>query len=95
MGVGGRLTHYLTTWIAHGLGDWLMDMLQNGYRFPFEERPPLTREPLVLSGYNNDEKDSALRLVISELLAKNAITRVQNPLSLGFYSHLFLVPKPD
>ena len=57
VGLGGRLTHYLTTWIAHGLGDWLMDMLQSGYCLPFEERPPLTREPSVLSGYNNAEKD--------------------------------------
>ena len=45
MGVGGRLMHYLKTWIAHGLGDWLTDMLRHGYRLPFQERPPLTRRP--------------------------------------------------
>ena len=70
MGMGGRLTHYLVTWIAHGLGDWLMDMLLNGYRLPFEEHPPLTRNPSVLSGYYNAEKNLALRLVIQELLTK-------------------------
>ena len=94
-GVGGRLTHYLKTWIAHGLGDWLTDMLRHGYRLPFQERPPLTRQPSVGSGYNNADKDSALRLVITELLSKNAITRVQDSLSLGFYSRLFLVPNPE
>ena len=70
MGVGGRLTHYLKTWIAHGLGDWLTDMLRHGYRLPFRERPPLTRRPSVGSGYNNADKDSALRLVITKLLLK-------------------------
>ena len=31
---------------------------------------------------------------IQSLLSKNAIERVENVKSLGFYSHLFLVPKP-
>ena len=33
-------------------------------------------------------------LCIQSLLSKNAIKRVENVKSLGFYSHLFLVPKP-
>ena len=39
-------------------------------------------------------KDQALATCIQSLLLKNAIERVENVKSLGFYSRLFLVPKP-
>ena len=38
--------------------------------------------------------DQALADCIQCLLSKNAIERVENVKSLGFYSHLFLVPRP-
>ena len=40
------------------------------------------------------QKDQALTTCIQSLLSKNAIERVENVKSLGFYSRLFLVPKP-
>ena len=39
-------------------------------------------------------KNHALAACIQSLLSKNAIERVENVKSLGFYSRLFLVPKP-
>ena len=39
-------------------------------------------------------KDQALANCIQSLLSKNTIERVENVKSLGFYSRLFLVPKP-
>ena len=39
-------------------------------------------------------KDQALASCIQSLLSKNTIERVENIKSLGFYSRLFLVPKP-
>ena len=39
-------------------------------------------------------KDQALATCIQSLLSKNAIESVENVKSLGFYSRLFLVPKP-
>ena len=39
-------------------------------------------------------KDQALATCIQSLLSKNVIERVENVKSLGFYSRLFLVPKP-
>ena len=39
-------------------------------------------------------KELALTSCIQSLLSKNAIERVENVKSLGFYSRLFLVPKP-
>ena len=48
----------------------------------------LVRAPLIQSGYK------ALTSCIQFLLSKNAIERVENIKSLGFYSRLFLVPEP-
>ena len=46
------------------------------------------------SGYKALQKELALTSCIQSLLSKNAIERVENVKSLGFYSCLFLVPKP-
>ena len=50
--------------------------------------------PLILSENKAQQKDQALATCIQSLLSKNAIERVENVKSLGFYSRLFLVPKP-
>ena len=54
----------------------------------------MVRFPLILSEYKAQQKDQALATCIQSLLSKNAIERVENVKSLGFYSRLFLVPKP-
>ena len=54
----------------------------------------LSRVPLILSGFKVHHKDLALASCIQSLLSKNAIERVENVKSLGFYNRLFLVPKP-
>ena len=48
----------------------------------------------IPSEYKARQKGQALATCIQSLLSKNAIERVENVKSLGFYSHLFLVPKP-
>ena len=40
------------------------------------------------------QEDQALATCMQSLLSKNAMERVENVKSLGFYSCLFLVPKP-
>ena len=60
---------------------------------PFISKPNLARVPLIHSGYKALQKDQALATCIKSLLSKNAIERVENVKSLGFYSHLFLVPQ--
>ena len=57
-------------------------------------KPNLIRFPLILSEYKAQQKDQALATCIQSLLSKNAIERVENVKSVGFYSRLFLVPKP-
>ena len=50
--------------------------------------------PLIQSGYKALQKEQALATCIQSLLSKNAIERVENVKTLGFYTLLFLVPKP-
>ena len=69
-------------------------MITNGYVLPFISKPSLVRFPLIQSEYKALQKDQALATCIQSLLSKNAIERVENVKSLGFYSRLFLVPRP-
>ena len=72
----------------------MLNIITNGYVLPFLSKPNLVRFPLILSEYKAQQKDQALATCIQSLLSKNAIERVENVKSLGFYSRLFLVPKP-
>ena len=62
---------------------------------PFISKPNLVRAPLSQSGYKALQTGQALASCVQSLPSKNAIERVENVKSLGFYSCLFLVPKPD
>ena len=72
----------------------MLNIITNGYVLPFISKPSLARFPLIQSEYKALQKDQALATCIQSLLSKNAIERVVNVKSLGFYSRLFLVPKP-
>ena len=72
----------------------MLNIINNGYVVPFILKPNVVRFPLILSEYKARQKDQALATCIQSLLSKNAIKRVENVKSLGFYSRLFLVPKP-
>ena len=72
----------------------MLKIITNGYVLPFLSKPNLVRFPLIVSEYKALPKDQALADCIQSLLSKNAIERVENVKCLGFYSRLFLVPKP-
>ena len=72
----------------------VLNIITNGYVLPFMSKPNLIRAYLIHSGYKALHKEQALSSCIQSLLSKNAIKRVENEKSLGFYSRLFLVPKP-
>ena len=72
----------------------MLNIITNGYVLPFISTPNLVRATLIQSGYKALQKELALTSCIQSLLSKNAIERVENVKSLGFYSRLFLVPKP-
>ena len=92
--VGGRLRSFRRDWLTNKCSQNVLNIITNGYVLPFLSKPNLVRFPLILSEYKAQQKDQALATCIQSLLSKNAIERVENVKSLGFYSRLFLAPKP-
>ena len=92
--VGGHLHSFSRDWLTNKCSDNVLNIITNGYVLPFLSKPNLARVPLIQSGYKALHKDQALASCIQSLLSKNALERVENVKSLGFYSRLFLVPKP-
>ena len=72
----------------------MLNIITNGKILAFLSKLNLVRFPLILAEYKALQKDQALADCIQSLLSKNAIERVENVKSLGFYSRLFQVPKP-
>ena len=58
-------------------------------------RPPLTRIPLIQSGYANPVKNWFLKEALLALIDKLVVEKVVVRSSLSFYNWLFLVPKPN
>ena len=52
------------------------------------------KDIIIRSKYLNREKQEFLIKAVYQMIEKRAITPVQKVTSLGFYSRLFLVPKP-
>ena len=92
--VGGCLRSFSRDWQTNNCSSNVLNIITNGYVLPFLSKSNLVRFPLIVSEYKALPKDQALADCIQSLLSKNAIERVENVKSLGFYSRLFLVPKP-
>ena len=92
--VGGCLRSFSRDWQTNNCSSNVLNIITNGYVLPFLSKRCLVRFPLIVSECKALPKDQALADCIQSLLSKNAIKRVENVKSLGFYSRLFLVPKP-
>ena len=73
---------------------WVIAVVKEGVRLTFHTPLPLVSYPSWISVPKNPNKASALRLEVQALLRKRAIETVVWRKSPGFYSHLFVVPKP-
>ena len=93
--VGARLQTFWKIWLDRGAGPKVVQILREGYPLPFRIRPQLTRSRTVISCYVNPHRNSYLLEALHQLIDKNAVERVQNQTSLGFFNRLFLVPKPS
>ena len=72
----------------------VVSLLQHGYRLDFKILPKLSKIPLILGKYHNKNKDGTLHEAVQVMLMKKVIAHVRKPTTLGYYSRLFLVPKP-
>ena len=93
--VGAKLQNFWTVWSQMGSGPNVVQILKQGYTLPFQNRPKLSRVPTVVSSYANLHRNSYLLEALQQLIGKNAVERVHNQTSLGFFNRLFLVPKPN
>ena len=93
--VGGRLQSFWEIWAHKGANPKVVSILKEGYVLPFKVRPPLVRDPLIVSGYANPIRDSHLQAAVQALIEKKAVERVRVQTSLAFFNRLFIVPKPN
>ena len=93
--VGERLQSFWEIWAHKGANPKVVSILKEGYVLPFKVRPPLVRDPLIVSGYANPIRDSHLQTAVQALIEKKAVERVRVQTSLAFFNRLFIVPKPN
>ena len=92
---GARLGNYWKVWENFKVHPRVVLVLKQGYCLPFKQKPPLTRYPTIKSSYSDPVKQKPLLESVQQMVQKRAVVPVQNKNSLGFYSRLFLVPKPE
>ena len=81
--VGGCLMQFRRAWVEENCSCSVLNIITNGYVLPFHLKPKLTRHPLIISEYKNQQKDQALASCIQSILHKHAIEKVRNTESLG------------
>ena len=92
--VGGKLVHFKETWTQHFPQHYeIVRKVSQGILIAFDDVPPsLLRYPLELPCNN---KAADLQHAVQKLRLSQAIEEVMDTTSPGYYSRLFLVPKPD
>ncbi|XP_077121855.1 uncharacterized protein LOC143782553 [Ranitomeya variabilis] len=91
--VGGRLKFFYHQWENITSNQWILQLIKSGLRLDFFKLP---QDNFVVTSLKAPEQQEALQLEILSLLAKNVLIEVPiNQEGRGFYSSLFLVPKPD
>ena len=90
--VGGCLQPFWHIWARLGANPRVVSILKEGYVLPFNLKPPLVRNPMIISGYADPQRNLYLRESVQTLLHKRAIEMVRVRSSLAFYNRLFIVP---
>jgi len=81
-------------WRNHGAGSAVCRLIEHGVELEFETPPRLSPVPISFLPPGDPIKRRALDEEVQKLIAKRVVEPVQTG-ELGFYSHLFLVPKKD
>lgn len=93
--VGARIQHFAQTWLQLSQNSWVLQVVQEGLKLSFNSHPPLTGTPVWTRVSKDPSKAAALRKEVAALLEKQASVVVHKVSSPGFYSTLFVVPKPN
>ena len=93
--MGARLAAYAPVWRQmFPTDEWVNDVVTSGLRISFTDPPTLTKSPFFTPTPELEEKATALRDEVHALLQKQATEVVTDVSTPGFYSRLFVVPKP-
>ena len=90
--VGCRLQGYWQVWRRKFPSSPVWKQLRDGIRWKFLSLPPLSNTPVTFP--NSPLQRSLLQTAVEGLLRKGAVEVVPSCLTPGFYSRLFLRPKP-
>ena len=92
--VGGKLVHFKDTWTnLFPQHTEIVRKISLGILIAFDNVPPSLLRYLLELPRNNKAAD--LQNAVQKLLLSRAIEEVMDTTSPGYYSRLFLVPKPD
>ena len=93
--VGGCLAAFAEAWTARETDPWVTQVITEGYRIPWEARPPHLSVPssLPASYPPCSVKGLALAKEVQAILSKEAIEEVPRA-SKGVLNTFFVVPKP-
>lgn len=75
--------------------EWVLSVLREGLMLDFEESVALTRDPVYFPLPLSPLKSAALVAEVQRLVDKEVVSPVARPHSPGFYSHIFVVAKPQ
>jgi beta-lactamase superfamily II metal-dependent hydrolase len=89
--VGGRLLHFASFWKRAVSDAWVLDLITCGHSIEFTSKPKLSSN-IRWTRLQDPGKSRVLDEEIVALLQKDAIEEV-DPLSPGYYSTFFVVPK--
>ena len=51
--VGGHLSSFRREWLEENCSDNILNIIIHGYVLPIINKPSLTRQPLIISGYKD------------------------------------------
>ena len=92
--LAGNLSRHLPQWRNLTTNAWILGIIESGFCLPWSGlHPPLTRLVPPCSPPSSVEIGRVLAHEVVALLQKEAIERVHDSLSPGFYGRLFVVPK--
>ena len=91
--VGGRLRFVLDNWKKITNDQWVLSVIEEGYKLEFSGHPPQTG---IKQTSVQRENLNILEAEVEDLLRKDAIEMVPlQEINCGFYSTFFLVPKKN
>jgi len=93
--VGGRLGQFWEHWANLGAKMEVVQMLKEGLKWSFTQKPHLRNSPWRAQNFMGTQKRLKMEEAIAGLLRKNAIEKVHQENSPGYYSILFLREKPS